>query len=385
MLVLAIPTAMIGLVNPRAIMFTRDLIFWQQFVLTVGQRFTTFVVALAIAVIYQSYWAMVWGFVAGQTVNVVISYATKPYRPRLGVKHAKELLHFSFWLTVSQAIASLNWSADQLVVGTVLGKTPLGFLTVGNNLAFMPTRELTRPLTTPLFPALSQLKDDRERLGAAYQKAQALVSAVILPAGFGLALIADPLIRLCMGEKWHPVVLIIQILAAVFAIQTLGSLSQPLAMAAGATRLISIRELQDLVIRVPSIIAGALIDGLTGVVCARALTALILILFHMQVVKRVTGLTFWVQFAANIRSLASICVMVAVLLPLSRSVEYFGFGRIDLVIEIAILIILGAVSYLGSHAMIWVLSGKPDGPEREALKIADSVKHRLRPRISFLS
>jgi PST family polysaccharide transporter len=382
MLVLAIPMVLLGLSNPRAIMFTRDLIFWQQFLLTVGQRLTTFVVALTIAIIYQSYWAIIWAFVIGQAVNLLISYIILPYLPRLGVKHAKELFHFSFWLTVSQSTNILNWNFDQLVVGAVLGKTPLGFLSVGNNIAFMPTRELTRPITTPLFPAFSRLRDDPERLAATYQKAQGLLTAAVLPAGFGLALIADPLVRLCMGERWHPVVLIIQVLASVFAVQTLGSLSQPLAMAAGTTRLLFIRELQDLVIRLPSIIVGLLLDGLTGVVYARALTGIILVLFHMQVVKRVTGLTFVAQFAANIRSLASICVMVAVVLPLSHVVERFGVGKIDLLLEIAILIVLGAVAYLGSHAVMWIFSGKPEGPEREALKLFTSGINRLRPKIT---
>ncbi len=384
MLVLATPIVMTGLANPRAIMFTRDLIFWQQFLLTVGQRLTMFVVALTIAVIYRSYWAIIWGFVIGQAVNLIISYAVLPYLPRLGVKHAKELFHFSFWLTVSQSTSILNWNFDLLVVGTILGKAPLGFLSVGNNIAFMPTRELTRPITTPLFPAFSRLRDDPVRLAAAYQTAQGLLTAAVLPAGFGLALIADPLVRLCMGERWHPVILIIQILASVFAVQTLGSLSQPLAMAAGTTRLLFIRELQDIVIRIPSIIVGLLLDGLTGVVYARAFSGIILILFHMQVVKRVTGLTFRAQFAANTRSLASICVMVAVVFPISHLVENFGVARLDLVLEIAVLIVLGAVAYLGSHAMMWIFSGKPDSAEREALKLFTSGMHRLRPKITSL-
>ena len=384
MLVLATPIVLTGLANPRAIMFTRDLIFWQQFLLTVGQRLSMFVVALTIAIIYRSYWAIIWAFVAGNAVNVIISYIILPYLPRFGVKHAKELFNFSLWLTISQSTNILNGNFDQLIVGAVLGKAPLGFLTVGNNIAIMPTRELTRPITTPLFPAFSRLRDDPERLAAAYQKAQGLLTAAVLPAGFGLALIADPLVRLCMGERWHPVALIIQVLASVFAIQTLGSLSQALAMAAGTTRLLFIRELQDILIRVPSIILGLWLDGLMGVIYARALTGMILVLLHMQVVKRVTGLTFMAQFAANTRSLASVGVMVAVVFPLSQIVERFGVSSINLLLEILVLVVFGAFSYLGSNAMIWIFSGKPNGPEREALKLATSLIQRFRPKMTSL-
>ncbi len=380
MFALSIGTVLIGIANPRAIMVTRDLIFWQQFLLTVGQRLSAFVVAVAIAIIYRSYWAIVWGSIIGQAVNVIISYTILPYLPRAGVKHSRELFNFSIWLTIGTIINTLNWNFDQLIIGWVLGRTPLGYYSVGNNLAIMPTRETTRPITTTLFPAFSRLKDDRERLSAAYQKAQALVTAITFPAGVGMALVADPMVHLFMGQKWHPVVLIIQVLASVFALQTLGTLSQPLAMATGATRLLFIRDVQAFLMRIPFIVAGMLIDGLTGIIYARAMTGLIAVLLHMQVVERVTGLTFKEQFAANTRSLASVCIMAAVVLPLSYRIERLGSTPWDLFGEIVIIVTLGAVCYLGSSLVMWMKMGKPDGPEREVMKSADAMLRRIKPK-----
>jgi PST family polysaccharide transporter len=309
----------------------------------------------------------------------MISYTILPYLPRPGVKHSKELFNFSIWLTIGQIINTLNWNFDQLIIGWFLGKAPLGFYSVGNNLAIMPTRETTRPITTTLFPAFSRLKDDRERLSAAYQKAQALVTAITLPAGVGMALIADPTVRLFMGQKWHPVVLIIQVLASVFALQTLGTLSQPLAMATGATRLLFIRDLQGFLIRVPFIIVGMLIDGLTGIIFARALTGSIAVFLHMQVVKRITGLTFKEQFAANARSLISVFIMATVVFPISYGTKQLGTSPMDLISELLILLTLGAVTYLGSSVIMWKKMGKPEGPEFEVLKAANQLIRRFSP------
>jgi hypothetical protein len=131
--------------------------------------------------------------------------------------------------------------------------------------------------------------------------------------------------------------------------------------------------------RIPFIIAGMLIDGLTGIIYARAVTGLITVLLHMQVVKRVTGLTFRVQFAANTRSLASVCIMATVVLPLSFRVERLGSTPLDLISEILIAFILGAVSYLGSSLVMWINMGKPDGPEHEVLKAANQLIRRFSP------
>ena len=124
---------------------------------------------------------------------------------------------------------------------------------MGDNLAQLPTREAIAPLTEPLYPAFSRVADDHERLRAGYQRAQAFITAVALPIGVGFALLASPLILHFMGEKWAPAVIVAQGLSAIFALQTLGSLAQPLGMAAGATKLLFKRDVQMFFVRLPVI------------------------------------------------------------------------------------------------------------------------------------
>ncbi|TGQ61238.1 lipopolysaccharide biosynthesis protein, partial [Mesorhizobium sp. M1C.F.Ca.ET.212.01.1.1] len=70
MLALGFSVLMGGLRNPRLITLQRALIFWQEFVLSVAQKFTGFVAAVAIAVIFHSYWALVIGTLVSQATNV---------------------------------------------------------------------------------------------------------------------------------------------------------------------------------------------------------------------------------------------------------------------------------------------------------------------------
>ena len=117
----------------------------------------------------------------------------------------REFFSFSAWLTAGQIVNTLNWRFDYLLIGKMLGGTALGYYSVGSNLAMMPTREATAPLTQTIYPGFSSIRDDPARLAAAYQRVQALVAAIALPAGIGVAVIADPLVRLTLGEKWAPV------------------------------------------------------------------------------------------------------------------------------------------------------------------------------------
>jgi lipopolysaccharide exporter len=361
-----------GLTNPRSIMLQRDLIFWQEFVLNVSQKIVGVVVSIAIAYYYRTYWALVLGTLAMQATNVIVSYTILPFRPRVSFAHFKELMSFSMWLTAGQIVNTLNWRFDYLLVGKGLGMVALGHYSVGGNLAQIPTRETTSPLTKVIFPGFASIRDDRPRLAAAYQRAQSFVTAIALPAGIGAALVADPLIRLTMGEKWIPVIFVVQVLASVFALQTLGSLSEPLGMASGDTRLLFMRNLQMLAIRVPLIVTGMLLGGLKGVVVARVVSGLVSIYIAMRLVRRFTGLALREQLAANFRALASVATMAAgVVLAspwLDRQVDATAFG-----LRIASIALLAAVLYCGTTLLLWTLMGKPPGPEQEIRQLAGRV------------
>jgi lipopolysaccharide exporter len=361
-----------GLENPRAIMLTKQLIFWQQFMLQVSQKLVALITSVLIALIYHSYWALIGGILLGQLVGVIVSYAVLPFRPAFSIVHARELFSFSIWLTLCEAINTINWNFDQLLVGKFIGKTTLGYYTVGNNLAVMPSREATAPLTGTLFPAFSNLAHDPVRLAAAYQRAQALVTAVALPAGVGMALIADPLVRLSMGEKWLPVVFVIRILAAVFAFQTLGSLAQPLAMAAGRTKLLFKRDLQAFLYRVPLVIVGLYFGGFAGVLYARAIMGTTGLLFNTNVVTSVTGLSLWQQMRPNMRAVASVLLMAAVLVPMDAFSDK-GSGHWTIALNLGALIAAGAAVYGVATFILWRVMGRPEGPETEVMQLVSRV------------
>jgi PST family polysaccharide transporter len=370
MLALSIGIFVQGLGNPRWVMMTRDLVFWQQFMMQVGAKVVGLIVSISVAFLYRSYWALVWGSVAAQLTTVLLSYTVLPFLPRPRLKGARELFHFSVWLTLGQVINTVNWRADQLFIGGYLGRTALGYYTEGDNLSSMPTREVTSPLTQTLFPAFARIADAKHHLSQVYQKAQALVTAVALPAGVGTALIAHPLVLLVLGAKWQPAVMVIQILASVFAFQTLGSLSQPLAMASGHTKLLFWRDLQGFVIRLPTITIGMLLGGLPGVLYARALTGSIAIVLHMNVVRQVTGLSFVDQLRVNLRAITAVAAMAGAVSFIDAVATPAGVSKLALVERLAILMGAGALTYVGVTALLWRLAGRPEGPETELLTMA---------------
>ena len=368
MVILGLSVFIGSLTNPRRIMLQRSLVFWQEFVLNVSQKLAGVVAAITIAAIYHSYWALVIGALVTQIVNVAVSYMAVPFRPSISFRHIRELFSFSGWLTAAQIINTLNWRFDYLLVGKMLGSSALGQYTVGSNLAMLPTRETIAPLTLTMFPAFSSIANDAKRLAAAYQRGQAFITAVAFPIGIGAALIADPLVRLMMGEKWIPAIFVIQALAPVFALQTLGQFAQPLGMALGQTRLLFARDLQLFFIRLAMIVTATLMYGLKGMVIARVLSGSLAIIMNLQLVKRFTLLSVREQLKVNGRAVLSVAVMASGVLLVVHSFPH-SQEKSMLIADVAMRFFTGAFLYIGTMLTLWMIMKRPIGPETEIQQI----------------
>lgn len=364
-----------GFQNPRLAALTRSLIFWQEFALSVSQKIAGFVVAAAIAFLFHSYWALVLGVIASQVLGLVLSYVLVPYAPRINLTRWRELFSFSVWLSLAQAVNTLNYNLDKLIVGYVLGPVPLGTYVVGDNLASMPTREVAGPIGQTLFPGFSRITDSTTRLRHAYQRSQQLICAIALPAGLGFAAMAQLLVPLAIGSHWTDAILVIQVIGTVMALQTLILTVQPLALALGETRVLFYRDLAYLVIRVVAVVAGMILWGLPGILFGRALSAVIGIGINLMLVQRLIGLAAWQQVAVNVRAFVSSGVMVAAVLAMTAQVhQQPGTG---LVVTTLMICIAGALIYTAMSVILWWSAGRPDGPETLVADLAGRVRRRL--------
>ncbi|CAH2602004.1 Lipopolysaccharide biosynthesis protein [Rhodovastum atsumiense] len=378
MLALGLVALLNGATNPRMVVFTRQLVFWQEFAVSVASKLASFSVSLGLAWAWQSYWALIGGILASQLAGLILSYVLVPFRPRLCVSHVRELWSFSAWVSLSRLMNTLNWKFDHLLVGGWLGQRALGLYSVADNLAATPTNEMIRPITLTLFPGFVQVAGDPARLRAAYRSAQSLVCAVAMPTGIGFALIAEPFVRIGMGEKWLPIVPIIQVLSTSFACYSLASTTaEPLAMAMSATKQLFQRDLVIFLTRIPLIVIGMATLGLAGVLVARLTSGCISMALNLHLVRSLIGTPIREQLRANIRTVASAALMAIAVLQYNRMVAALsGHG---LLIELLAPIACGAAVYLGIHAGLWMLAGRPDGPETEVARLAGAVLRRLRP------
>lgn len=369
-----------GLNNPKQVVLTRRLEFWQEFAVLVSQKAAGFAVGVTMALVFRSYWALVAGTLATQLAGLVVSYCVVPFRPRPSLAKVRELWSFSAWVTLSYILNTINWKLDHFLIGTFISPKALGTYTVGDNLAGLATRETIGPLEAALFPGLRQVVDDPERLKRTYSRAQGLITMIALPVGFTVGALAEPLVALVLGPKWSDAVLIVQVLACIFAVQTISSAVHPLAMAKGQTRAMFGRDMLAFAVRVPIILGGMWWAGVTGIVFGRVISGTTSMLISAHVVKQLIGIPIWRQLMNSWRSAVSVALMWAALTAMLAQWPVTG-SPLHRAAALAVLGACGGAVYLSAHFLLWRLARKPAGPESDFLELAGKAFQKVNKKL----
>jgi PST family polysaccharide transporter len=111
-------------------------------------------------------------------------------------------------------------NADNVVVGRALGSRDLGHYQMAYNLFLFPIQNITSIIGQVLNPAFSRIQNENERFRSAYIRTCMLLALITFPIMAGLGVVADPFVRVVLGEKWAPVIPLLQILVPVGIFQS---------------------------------------------------------------------------------------------------------------------------------------------------------------------
>lgn len=358
----ALQPLLLGLINPRFFEFERNLDFSQEFIANATNKFAGVVVSIVIAVAFRSYWAIILGMLTGSAVQLVLSYLMRPGLPRFTLASFKKVIGFSGWLTAVSFVAALNNKLDALVLARVVGQAGAGVYYVGSQLSELPTNELAGPIARAIYPGLSALQDEKDRVRGAFLKGVEALAAFAMPAALGFAFVADDLITLLLGEKWRDAIHVVQVLTPVLGLQTLFLATQFYAMALGRTRLVFYRELAFLLLRLPAFIWASIVFGLEGAVYATGAMGLVHVLLNLTLYARAAGRPFWEPLWTARRSFGAAAAMTIYFLLLRPHLDALALA--PAVIQLGADIAAGGVLFVAAHFALWRLENSPPGAER---------------------
>lgn len=380
MWVLAVGIAMQGFENVGIVDFRKHLQFDREFVFALGSKVAAFVATVGIALWLRSYWALVIGVLVGRTWSLGASFWMHPYRPRFSLAARRELIGFSKWLLLNNALLFLKSRASDFVIGNISGARSLGLFNMSYEISNLPTTEIVMPINRAVFSGYAQIAGDRERLRAGFVNVIAVIGAFAVPAGLGIAATAPLLVPLALGPQWMDAIELIQVLSIYGVLIALQTNTLYVYIALGEPKTASLLNGVHVLLLVPALIVATRSAGAVGAAWACLIVAVVTTPMNLVVLVRRVGLDPRDLLVASWRPLAAASLMYLVVREMVARADAVLTGSVGLWTTAASLsaaVAAGAATYVVLMAALWLATGRPRGIETEMLdRIASALAAR---------
>ena len=150
----------------------------------------------------------VWALVGQQLLNaffcVTLFWWFSKWRPQLiySWKSFHKLFAFGSNLLLSTLLNTIYNNIYQIVIGKIFNAASLGHFTQAKHFCQLPSSHITGILDRVIYPVLSSIQDDDEKLSSSYRRLLRTSAFIVFPLMCGLAAVSYPLIKILLGEKW---------------------------------------------------------------------------------------------------------------------------------------------------------------------------------------
>ncbi len=287
-------------------------------------------------------WALVAGVIGGALARLVATNVAMPIRflPLMSLEGLAPLVRFGGTITLQRILTSVYWSADSLIIGRWLGPAPLGVYAVAMQLASLPMVRVNAIVDQASFPAYSRIQSEPELVQNYAQKALKLLALFAFPVFWGIAAVADPAVRVILGDKWLEAILPMQILAVILPFRMLYSHMTVIMNGLGSPE----KVLRCVVLATTVIPLGFLIGirwGITGVCVSWLVTFPAVLLYAAAMLKS----SAQIGYLSQAKIVAVPLVSAALMLAVTASIQIFITQAWPPIFALVATIAAGVVAY----------------------------------------
>ncbi|HTN21379.1 MAG TPA: lipopolysaccharide biosynthesis protein [Pelobium sp.] len=171
-------------------------------------------VAILLALKGFGVWSLVWMNIVQSFIITVLHWVKSKWRPTLVFDKLcfKKHFHFGYKMTLSGLLDVLYKNIYILIIGKNYAPAQLGYYSRAESLSQLPSGNITTAINKVTYPMFASISNDNNKLKMVYKKLMQQVifwNAAIMILS---VVIAEPLIRFLLTEKWLPAVPYFQIL-----------------------------------------------------------------------------------------------------------------------------------------------------------------------------
>ena len=357
-------------------LLARRLDFRRTFAVNFSGAVANSAVALTLAWLGFSAFALAWGMIAQALVRAVVAQAAHPTLPGRGAswREIRAVLRFGAGATPIYLSGGIGVRTPDMIVGRLQGMTAAGLFSRGSALAAQLHTLVVGAVSAIYYPAFARLREDGEEIGPYYERVVAAHGVIVWPAMALLAVLAEPVILLLYGPGWAEAAPLLAFVALAECFFVALPLHIDLPILLGQLRRLLYFNIADTALSVATLMAGAAL-GVEAAAASRLVYGFGWFCLYAVWLQRLIGFRWralWHVYAA------SLGVAVATVLPALYAVTWW---RDPATLGLSGFLVAGAASGLAWLAAVHLLRH----PARAdlagmALHALAPLRARLKPR-----
>lgn len=238
------------LANPYMAILRRNQDYSIPFKIDIITKISSVSITVTIALIFQSYWALIMGHLVSNAVNTLCSYIFLTYRPKFSLLNAKQQWGFSKWMLGKGMLGYTRSQLDTFMVSSFYSPGILGGFHITKYISSMPGSEGISPALEPLLATFSRSINDKEAIRHQVSLVLIVVFALVVPLSCFLFVFSEPVVLLLLGEKWVDFAPIFGILTFLTIPAAVGKVASQVITSTGKVKLLFMYDIYSLIFMV---------------------------------------------------------------------------------------------------------------------------------------
>ncbi|MEO4001496.1 oligosaccharide flippase family protein [Mesorhizobium sp. CAU 1732] len=224
-----------ALAFPAVALLRRDMRFGALARLRTASLCASATVTIGLAAFGHGFMSYAWGSLASSCVMLAVAAVATPdafgFKPSL--KSWRFVYEFGRYRGAVGLVDRVYDAIPQLVLGRVMPMSDVGLYNRTSAVCAIPDRMLLGAIFAIAFPVLAERAREGRDIGDTYLRALGLITVIYWPALLMMALLADSVVRVLLGQAWMEIVPLVRIVAVASLFFFPVILTHPILMATG--------------------------------------------------------------------------------------------------------------------------------------------------------
>lgn len=183
---------------------SKKMIFRKFFFSTLFGTILSGIIGVALALYGAGVWSLVAQYMINLTVDTVVLWITVKWYPtkEFSLERLKELFGYGWKLFISGFLDTGYSQLRTIIIGKIYTAKDLAYYDQGQKYPQLLIANINSSISSVLLPSMAKEQDNIDNVKKMTRIAVSVSSYILWPMMVGLAVVAEPFIRILLTEKW---------------------------------------------------------------------------------------------------------------------------------------------------------------------------------------